>query len=94
MIKQIKKSQEMTCLEVIIANPIDEIRDITMYVAKIPQSEMFIFAIPHHHWAYQKNDDQEINLKYAPSGFNHPKYKSQLTIAMNKAIELFEGNHN
>lgn len=92
MIKEVKKLQIITCLEVIIKHPIEEIGEVPLYVSKIKNQGTYIFSIPYHNWSYLKENGKEINLIHAPSGFYHPQYKPHLITAMNQSIDIIEND--
>lgn len=92
MIKQVKRLEIITCLEVIIEHPYKKSGDVSMFISKYLHENTYIFSIPYHDWTYQKDAAQDINLTYAPSGYNHPNNKARLIAAMNEAIQIIESD--
>lgn len=92
MIKEVKKAQFTKYLEITIEHPVKEFGEFTMFVSKLPDSDTYIFSIPHYNWVYRKGFGEEIKINDAPSGLNHPKYKSQLIAAMNQSIDIHKKN--
>lgn len=71
-----------------LPHPIEEIKEVSMYVWKLYSTHSYIFVIPFHNWSYLVNDTKEINLNIpAPSSFRYEKYKLQLINAMNEGIK-------
>lgn len=93
MIKEVNNIVLNASYEVIIEHPIMGFGEFIMFVSKWQDSDTYIFTIPVYSWIYRKKPNEEINFKYAPSGFNHPHYKTQLIAAMNKIIELINKNN-
>lgn len=91
MLKSIKEIKVVTYLEVIIEHPIVKNDEVTMIISKDSNEGKYYFSIPLYDWSYEKENGKDINLRYAPSGFNHPKYKNRFVNSMYEAIEIIEG---
>ncbi|MFJ8235394.1 hypothetical protein ACIQ34_06525 [Ureibacillus sp. NPDC094379] len=87
MIKEVI-NKKLNYLELTMDHPINEFGEFIMVVSKWFDSETYIFSIHTYNWVYRKKPYQEIIINYAPIGFNHPQYKSQLIAAMNQSIEI------
>lgn len=92
MIRDIREHKIITCLELIIEHPIEEISEVSMFVSRYLDNNTYIFCIPYHNWTYEKENGKEINFPSGPSSFKYEKYKHQLINAMNEAIEIIENN--
>lgn len=90
MIKEVKKIEFVTIIEVIIEHPYKKSGDVSMFVTKNHHEESFSFSIPFHDWLYVKEAEKEITLTYAPSGYNHPINKTRLIAAMEYAMNIIE----
>jgi hypothetical protein len=90
MIKKIRKLKVETCLEFSIEHPLTQQGEISMFVMKFPQINIYLFSIPAHKWSYVKYENEEINFMYGPSSFRYEKYKGQLINAMYRAVSIIE----
>jgi hypothetical protein len=90
MIKNIKKLEVETCLELSIEHPLTEHGEISMFVSKFPQINAYLFSIPAYKWSYIKHENEEINFMYGPSSFRYETYKGQLIDYMYKAVSIIE----
>lgn len=81
--------QDTYFLNVLIKHPLSEFGEFTMHVLKCSEFGNYIFSIPSQDWVYKKNIGIEINIKYAPTVYNYPPYKTQLIATMNYLIKIF-----
>lgn len=91
MIKVINISQHSdNYVKALVQHPIKEFGQFTLHALKDHQTKGYVFTIPSHDWVYYKKRDVKINVKFAPSSFNHPRYKAQLMEVMEYLIQIIE----